>query len=179
MESDMRYRKKPVVIEAIKWDGFLPKKDVHPVWFYDAFDFGVIYLNRDGSVHIKTLEGIMTASIGDWIIRGVKNEIYSCKHDIFLETYEDDSEYPPPPPQPVSRIIKEGVEVVKQKIHKNCNDSCVENPCDCPYYEQAKFEKWAVANKLEIGSITGKGYTSLRTRWCWYAWQGKRSCKPR
>lgn len=84
----MEYRKKPVIVEAIKWDGFPPDKDTSPIWFCDAFDFGRMYINRDGTANIKTLEGVMTASIGDWIIRGIKRELYPCKHDIFLETYE-------------------------------------------------------------------------------------------
>lgn len=39
-------------------------------------------------VTINTLEGEMTANIGDWIIEGIKNELYPCKHDIFVATYD-------------------------------------------------------------------------------------------
>jgi len=84
----MQYRKKPIVVEAIRWKGILPS-DASPVWFNDAFVFDRIYMLKvDGVAVIKTLEGVMTASIGDWIIRGIKGELYPCKHDIFLETYE-------------------------------------------------------------------------------------------
>lgn len=43
---------------------------------------------HDGGIDIKTLEGTMHASPGDWIIRGVKGELYPCKPDIFEATYE-------------------------------------------------------------------------------------------
>jgi hypothetical protein len=82
----MRYRKKPVVIEAVQWHGesncaevfaFLGQDD-HDVT--DELDHSVI--------HIPTLEGTMTAQAGDWIIKGVKGEFYPCKPDIFEATYE-------------------------------------------------------------------------------------------
>jgi hypothetical protein len=78
----MKYRKKPIVIEAIQWDGNLetlnvfPKKDVEPVKL------------RGGDLYIQTLEGEMKASIGDFIIKGVHGEFYPCKPDIFELTYE-------------------------------------------------------------------------------------------
>ena len=64
-----------------------------PQWFLDAVKEGVIGLVFPGEsdcVHldIKTLEGVMRAGPGDWIIRGVKGEIYPCKSDIFEITYE-------------------------------------------------------------------------------------------
>ena len=77
------YRKKPVVIEAIQWDGNLetlnvfPKEDTEPVKL------------RDGDLYIQTLEGEMKASIGDFIIKGVQGEYYPCKPDIFEKTYEE------------------------------------------------------------------------------------------
>lgn len=89
MDKPARFRKKPVVIEAIHWLG----------WNWNAVcDFvpvpqiaqGVNL--EDGSaempVEIKTLEGVMTAHIGDWVIKGVKGEFYPCKDDIFRQTYE-------------------------------------------------------------------------------------------
>ena len=78
-----RYIKKPVVIEAVQWDGentseilaFCPdcfsyKKDEAPV------------------LVVNTLEGAMTASIGDFIIKGLKGEFYPCKPDIFNLSYD-------------------------------------------------------------------------------------------
>lgn len=79
-----KYRKKPVVIEAFQWKtGY-----VAPNWFTEACNAGTTIPDREGSCAIKTLEGKMRASVGDWIIRGVKGEIYPCKPDIFEATYE-------------------------------------------------------------------------------------------
>jgi len=82
-----KYRKKPVVIEAVQW---LNKKIVcppGPMWFAEAEERDVIQLSGD-TLSIKTMEGTMTANVGDWIIRGVKGELYPCKPDIFAATYE-------------------------------------------------------------------------------------------
>jgi hypothetical protein len=82
----MEFRKKPVVIEAFQFKQPTGVGDA-PEWLTEAVmknDFLVV----DGVAHITTLEGIMTAKPGDWIIRGVKGEIYSCKPDIFAATYE-------------------------------------------------------------------------------------------
>jgi hypothetical protein len=83
----MKYRKKPVVIEAYQ----LPAvgADV-PDSFADwceqvGFEFES---GRDETLLIHTLEGTMTASPGDWIIKGVRGEFYPCKPDIFEATYE-------------------------------------------------------------------------------------------
>ena len=77
-----RYRKKPVVIEAVQWTGrnwetitkFITAK-------HELFEAGRI-------IDITTLEGKMSATPGDWIIKGVKGEFYPCKPDIFEQTYE-------------------------------------------------------------------------------------------
>ena len=79
----MRYRKRPVIIEAEQW---FPGKYVEGVW-------EVIY-EEDGArisgqfAWISTLEGELKVSPGDWIITGVKGEKYPCKPDIFEQTYE-------------------------------------------------------------------------------------------
>lgn len=78
----MKFRKKPVVIEATQWhlgDPMLPGMDDG-----GCGDFGC---SRQ-SPQIHTLEGSLHVSSGDWIITGVKGEIYPCKPDIFSETYE-------------------------------------------------------------------------------------------
>jgi hypothetical protein len=82
----MKFRKKPVVIEAFRL-GYDPIPD------WAANSTGIVYYTdqTDAARHhaeIPTLEGVMTASIGDWIIQGVKAERYPCKHDIFEATYE-------------------------------------------------------------------------------------------
>jgi hypothetical protein len=80
----VKYRKKPVVIDAIHFDG----SNINEIW--DAFGAGDIYgpTERSESAFIDTSEGTMEARPGDWIIRGIKGELYPCKPDIFEATYE-------------------------------------------------------------------------------------------
>lgn len=81
----MKYRKKPVVIEAVQWSGnnlneildFM--KDKQPNYYED---------DEQKLLTIQTLEGNMIASYGDYIIKGVQGEFYPCKPDIFKQTYE-------------------------------------------------------------------------------------------
>ena len=82
----MRYRKKPVVIEAVKYLGGSTYAEA-PNWLVEACKDGTVYLMGE-HLFVRTLEGEMTASLGDYIIRGVHGEIYPCKPDIFEETYE-------------------------------------------------------------------------------------------
>lgn len=84
-----KYRKKPIVIEAFKYDYNADDKTVaYPRWFLDAVLLGAISENEDRSVSIQTLEGKMIVSDGDYIIQGIKGEIYPCKPDIFEASYE-------------------------------------------------------------------------------------------
>lgn len=84
------YRKKPVVISAVLWDGCGAPLPSMPDWFETAIKEGSIVPNEQdiSKLLIRTLDGTMTADSGDWIIRGVKGEIYPCKPDIFAATYE-------------------------------------------------------------------------------------------
>ena len=86
----MKYRKKPVVIEAVQYlgQGNMADGDV-PEWLWDALKSGVVQAtNGTDPFVITTLEGDHIASPGDWIIRGVKGELYPCKPDSFELTYE-------------------------------------------------------------------------------------------
>lgn len=78
------YRKRPVVIEAIRFVGS-NFADVIEFTGYKP-DFGSDQYHD--TIVIETLEGDMEAHAGDWIIRGVKGELYPCRNDIFAETYE-------------------------------------------------------------------------------------------
>ncbi|MFH1547634.1 MAG: hypothetical protein ABIC57_04050 [bacterium] len=86
-----KYRKKPVVIEAVRYEGSgnMENHEV-PDWIWDALESGVMFATSDGRdpMTIKTLEGNHIVSPGDFIIQGVKRELYSCKPDIFALTYE-------------------------------------------------------------------------------------------
>lgn len=77
----MKYKKKPIVIEAMQWNDF-------------NLDEVLRFLGVNGTLKsrdtilIDTLEGLMKASIGDFIIKGVNGEFYPCKPNIFEKTYE-------------------------------------------------------------------------------------------
>nr|DAX67701.1 MAG TPA: PGDYG protein [Caudoviricetes sp.] len=82
----MKYRKKPVVVEAVRWNSNNYKEVIgfaenNKIWF-DAL----------GNIWISTLEGDMIAQKWDYIIKGVQGELYPCKPDIFAETYEKTEE---------------------------------------------------------------------------------------
>ena len=88
-----KFRKKPVVIEAVQVREALRAArhewSALPGWMVAAYERGeILFLNHPISVSIKTLEGEMRGDIDDWIICGVRGELYPCKPDIFAETYE-------------------------------------------------------------------------------------------
>lgn len=80
-----KYRKKPVVIEAWRIGSL---DEPRPQWLIDSKDTRG---GGDSYIEIHTLEGVMRGNRGDWIIRGVKGELYPCKHDVFQATYEAES----------------------------------------------------------------------------------------
>lgn len=98
-----KYRKKPVVIEAVQFANVFANtpmmEDIWPEWLRDAYAQaegtpGGLWIehmpdaDNTGVLVIGTLEGNHTVSEGDWIIRGVKGELYPCKPDIFAIIYE-------------------------------------------------------------------------------------------
>lgn len=78
-----KYRKKPVVIEAVQWTG-----DFQLICDLVGDSEDVVLLNTDESLDIPTREGRMRGDFNDWIIKGIKGEFYPCKPDIFEATYE-------------------------------------------------------------------------------------------
>lgn len=94
-----RYRKKPVEVEARQWDGTSEGATNIIDWIIGhggTACYACVDTDRcaefDGdsphSIRIDTLEGPITASLGDWIIKGVAGEFYPCRDDIFAATYE-------------------------------------------------------------------------------------------
>lgn len=82
--------KKRIAIECFQYDGDLKNTNGEfyvDRWAVEAFQSGVIYF-KDGEMYIKTLEGDHHVSVGDYVIRGVNNELYPCKPDIFEKTYD-------------------------------------------------------------------------------------------
>lgn len=89
----MKFRKKPVIIEAVQISKRMDLSS--PDWWRAAVETDAVILHGMGkytrdipSVNVHTLEGIMTGCDGDWIIQGVKGELYPCRRDIFDATYD-------------------------------------------------------------------------------------------
>ena len=81
-----KYRKKPIVIEAIQWTG--NNWSEIGSWM-NSVKTNSIYHTNLNEVWIDTLEGIMTGGVGDYIIKGIKGEFYPCKADIFEASYDE------------------------------------------------------------------------------------------
>lgn len=113
-----KFRKKPVVIEAIEYKD--SSERLIELQEFMGDDVGVTYENPESpKLMIATLEGTMFASIGDYIIKGVKGEFYPCKPEIFEATYEaveekepSDSKYPPHQ----QRVLDEHTELLRKMI---------------------------------------------------------------
>lgn len=81
-----KFRKKPIVIDAFQWNGEYPLPNP-------------LVCNWDNNpmtgskVSVRTLEGWLDVSIGDWIIRGISGEFYPCRPDVFEKTYEPIEDY--------------------------------------------------------------------------------------
>lgn len=90
-----KYRKKPVVVEAVRWTGsnleeirnFVGSDLIEEC--VELFDIKRTLKEMLVDIAIDTLEGTMRVDYGDYIIKGVKGEFYPCKPDIFLATYEE------------------------------------------------------------------------------------------
>lgn len=87
----MKFRKKPVVVEATPIEFILAaaKLDdsVYPDWVAEAIRNQKLTV-YESIVTVRTLEGVMRGESDDWLIQGVNGEIYPCRNDIFLKTYE-------------------------------------------------------------------------------------------
>ena len=92
----MKYRKKPVIVEAFqmtekrRWDNSEWPSWLHRAWNKDWDERGALLIRpyQKEKLCINTLEGHLNIEWNDWIIRGVKGELYPCKPDIFDATYE-------------------------------------------------------------------------------------------
>lgn len=91
----MKYKKKPVVIEAVQykdWSNGKPVFSENLDWINNAINNGVVFLGERGAgymLFIKTLEGNMVVNSGAFIIKGVQGELYACDQEIFKQTYEE------------------------------------------------------------------------------------------
>lgn len=95
MSTPQKFRKKPVEIEAMQWDGTASGATPIINWILSGrgtarFHSDVWTIQHCGpAIAIDTLEGSIWSSPGDWIIRGIAGEFYPCKPDIFAATYEE------------------------------------------------------------------------------------------
>lgn len=91
----MKYRKKPVVIEAFqmteerRWDNSEWPQWLHEAWQLDSKESNSLFCKMGGNtLFIQTLEGEHRVTIGDYIIQGIEGELYPCKPDIFEASYD-------------------------------------------------------------------------------------------
>ena len=121
MKSEQRFTKKPITISAWQWNESL-------TMLHELKDSGMFSLSHSGHVdhpdlcrnlRIQTLEGALSVSVGDWIIKGVKGEFYPCKPDIFEATYSEDApSRPVAPAQPSCHAC--GADMVKTYYCGSC-----------------------------------------------------------
>lgn len=166
MSAPTQFRKKPVVISAIQWtgenlvdvihftDGRPPNnKSSHAGMMWDQY---VDVVRKDG-LKIFTMEGKMDASIGDWIIKGVKGEHYPCKPEIFALTYDDASASTDLSQAAVAAALEAAADAL-QKVADNWD--CGHNEsrlCDCaPYVDQ-----WGLAADEVRALITPDQHDAL------------------
>ena len=93
-----KFRKKPVIVEAFqmtvprRWNNIDWPAWLNAAWGLPHFREGALYIDPDheekARLVIRTLEGVQRIAWNDWIIRGIKGELYACKPDIFEATYE-------------------------------------------------------------------------------------------
>lgn len=86
----IKVKKKPVEVEAFQLTEDMAKFCIPYSIICTHNNRRVLGIGREFKV--ETIEGVMNARVGDWIIKGIKGELYPCKSDIFEETYEEVSE---------------------------------------------------------------------------------------
>ena len=120
----MKFRKRPVVIEAVQFTREIAEKylfDGEPLPRGVALG-SASYHRKDRKLYssrfvVRTLEGEMEATFGDWIITGVKGEVYPCKPDIFEQTYEKVEETTP------NETTREAIEEAERGEGTTCYDA--------------------------------------------------------
>ena len=121
-----RYRKRPVVIEA-----FCLNVDPMPDWFCDAILAGKVHTYTERHCYIETLEGVLRGNSGDYIIQGVKGEIYACKPDIFALTYEQEGE----------ESMKQTISETREKVRKPLTEEEISETCDTWIIDSISIEE--------------------------------------
>lgn len=81
----MKFVKKPTIVDAVQYDGSNIRQIIEELGEFEYYDVEIMSNN----IYIKTLEGNMLVTVGDWIIRGIAGEHYSCKEDIFMQLHKE------------------------------------------------------------------------------------------
>lgn len=146
-EISMKYRKKPITVEAIQWNEFNLeeiKKFVGNPLIYEVVD-GAWKLGKGRLIvemKIKTLEGEMQVSEGDYIIKGIKGEFYPCKPDIFKQTYEQVENEPKTNFDRITSSVESLVEWVYSQYGCSPPDMpCKDTGCKKPNCKEC-FKEW-------------------------------------
>lgn len=119
-----KFIKKPIVIEAFEWDGKSETLDSPEIKLFMANN--PHFRGEQGSVFIHTLDGVMEARPGDFIVKGIKGDIYPCKADVFWKTYEEilpeKKEKKETPPPTITSEPKPSPEKKEKKIASEIPD---------------------------------------------------------
>lgn len=132
----MRFVKRPVEIDAYPVSMLIDQASNHwddlPPWVIRAYNEGkIIFLNR--AIEIGTLEGRMTANFDDWLILGIKGELYPCKPDVFELTYQRVGTQSSTPKRNIS-ALEELANLEWDKIIKCCE-------CDASVQRRNLYER--------------------------------------
>ena len=163
----MKFRKKPVTIEAIQWTGDNTSE-------IGEFLAGVHWATSGDNPVIPTLEGDMVVSLNDWIIKGVKGEFYPCKPDIFEATYEAADK-----PDGISSQHTDDIDKIVQLINERIRpDSINVEVANCPptynieITNKATGPRWSFWLRMDNGQIRdfdgeGGSWDAARSRTEW------------
>ncbi len=120
-----RYRKKPVVIDAMRWDGGPEEATIVIDWVIEFEGTARYHEATDDvseSIYVDTLDATAVLSPGDWMVRGVQGEFYPCKPDIFESTYEPEITYSEEDMEFKQFVRKpfvvEAIEITTENIHE-------------------------------------------------------------
>ena len=148
----MRYRKKPVEIEAIQ----LNANNACEVLTFCNENGNIVASSEDcGAISIKTLEGTMLASIGDYVIKGVKGEFYPCKPDIFEATYDRVEEDLPFLPNFEVELVKEEIANIASLLDNDPRMKKVEfDSAACSLHFVVQYSGNAAVNGIKEAAFT-------------------------
>lgn len=128
----MRFRKKPVEVDAIQYTAETCL-EIHKWMGVEHQQYGDTKPCGKDHIYIETLEGLMRAQPGDWVIKGVNGEFYPCKNDIFRKTYDQI-------PEPVKPQIKGLLQMYNEELFDRRNELESLPQADVDYIGNLKFK---------------------------------------